>query len=168
MGEVNMLRGSHLVLATSVLCGCGSGGGPASPSGSAALTLDVAPNPLVEAICPVSACGPASGQLYAVGTLTVRETSGVGGRVDSIAMTQRTADGTIQGSGQFDANAITALAVTNRFAGNASLSIPGIGVHYARALGGRPSMLSVNVRATDDDGHSVTAAIEVTVTPLLR
>ncbi len=163
-----MARVFCAVLAGLLLCGCGSGDGPVSPVGSAALTLEMAPDPLAEAICPASACGSEAGQLYSVGTLTLRETGGLGGRVDSIAMVQRAAGGAIQGAGQFDADAVAALAATNRFAANGLLSIPDIGVHYERSLGGLPASLTVTVRATDEGGHSVTAAIEVPVTPLSR
>jgi hypothetical protein len=158
-----------LAVAVAVLaCACGSGDSPASPSGRASLTLGMAPSPVLEAVCPPSACGSGATQLYAVGTLTLRETAGVGGRVESLAMTQRTGAGVTQGSGQFDASAVAGLAGSSRFAANGSLEVPGIGVHYDPALGGTPATLTVTLQATDDGGHSVSATLAVPVTPLAR
>jgi hypothetical protein len=145
--------------------GCG-GGGPSSPSGQAVLSLSLAPNPLPEAVCPPSACGVATGQVYAIGTLTVRETAGVAGRIDVVSMTQRTVDGTVMASGQFDAAAIAALAGTNRFASNGTVTIPAVGVHYDQALGHVAATVTVVVQATDESGHAVSAMISAPVTPL--
>jgi hypothetical protein len=144
--------------------GCG-GSSPASPSGSAVLALSIAPNPVPEAVCPPSACGTVTNQLYAVGTLTLRETGGVGGRVDSVSMTQRTGAGATMGTGQFDATAVATLASTNRFVANGVLSIPGIGVHYDRSLGGSAATLTVTLQATDDGGHTISATIQAPVAP---
>ncbi len=145
--------------------GCG-GGSPASPSGQAVLSLSLAPNPLLEAVCPRSACGVATGQLYAVGTLTIRETAGVAGRIDVVSMTQRTVAGTVMASGQFDASAIAALAGTNRFAPNGSVTIPAVGVHYDQALGHVEATLTVVVQTTDENGHALSPMISAPVAPL--
>jgi hypothetical protein len=145
------------------LCACGAG--PASPSRTAALTLAIVPDPVPEAPCPTSACGDAVDQLFAVGALRLSETNGVGGRVDSISMTQTSASRVVA-SGTFDAAAVAALAGSNRFTPNGRLEVPGIGVHYDRSLGSVEATLSVTVRATDDAGHSLSATAAVAVAPL--
>lgn len=143
------------------LAACG-GSSPSAPR-QARVALAADPSPVQEAPC--GGCGAATQQLWAVTTLSVRETGGVGGRVSGIAVSARNDQGTMLGEGRFDAAGLAALAGSSRLEANGSLEIPQLGPHYDRSLGGRPATLSLTLQLDDDAGHRVEASLDVPVLP---
>jgi len=144
---------------------CGDNPPAVSPDArpAASFALSVSPDPIVEAPC--GGCGPLTGQLWAVGTLTIRETAGVGGSVDQIAMRLHRGGQTIA-EGSFAAAAITTLAGSNRVPAAGHLDVPMVGPHYDQALGGMMSTLTFTVSLTDDGGHTAQTTVDVTVQPM--
>ena len=142
-------------------CGGGAGTGPSAPA-VAALTLAASPGSWAAVACPPSSCGPVTGELEAAGSVTIRETAGVGGTVDTIAMQSRDAGGAVLGQGTFDAAGVRQLAGTDRVAASGSRAVPGVGMHFAPDR--RPATIVVTVHFTDDRGNGLDASVTVPVT----
>jgi hypothetical protein len=128
----------------------------------AAFTVTVAPDPIVEAPC--GGCGPSSGQLWAVGTVTIQETAGAGASVQRIAMRLARGGETIA-EGSFDAAAVGAIAGSNRVPARGALAVPEVGPHYDEALGGMNATLTFTIDLTDDGGHPAQKIVDVAVVP---
>jgi hypothetical protein len=138
----------------------------ASPSpGTAVLSITVAPDPLkILWVCPVS-------DSYCYGsldsTVTVTETAGVGGRVDSVDFTARE---TLLGSElttlHLSSDEIKAKAGTNRIEPMGKLAVrPIIEGYPVRNNIPRPSLnIDISVQATDDKGNLVKQTKRVPVT----
>jgi hypothetical protein len=151
-----------VVLVPLVFAACG-GASPGAPR-QAGVALSASPNPVQEEPC--GACGTLPDQLWAVTTLSVRETGGVGGRVAGVVVSLRNDQGTSLGGGRFDAAAIMSQAGTSRVEANGLLSIPGMGPHYDRSLGGRPATLSLTLQLDDDNAHHLEVSLDVPVLPV--
>jgi len=153
-----------LAVALAVLPSCGGGGGPTGPTGPSSSSVTIAVNPPAWAAvaCPASSCGPVTGELEAAGTLIVRETAGLGGSVDSIAVQSRDAAGAVLAQGAFDAAGVRQLAGTNRVAASGSLNVPGVGMHFAPDR--RPATIAITVQFIDDRGNRLSASLSVAVT----
>ena len=118
---------------------------------TAQVQLTASPSTINPSICPTERCGSATGQVEALTTVTVRETGGVAGRVDSIRMTlRRTADNALITEGVFTPAAPT------RFPANGTVTLP-VAVHYDVAQGAATATLTLSLAATDDNNHSVSA-----------
>jgi hypothetical protein len=129
----------------------------ASPSpGTAALTITVAPDPLrVLWVCPVS-------DSYCYGsldsTVTVTETAGVGGRVDSVDFTARDSLlGVELTTLHLSSEDIKTKAGTNRIEPMGKIAVrPIIEGYPIRNNVPRPSLnIDISVQATDDKGNVV-------------
>jgi hypothetical protein len=145
-----------LLLAGLLVPGCHiDRSGPAGPS-QAALDISVAPDPLrILWVCP-----PADVNCY--GTLdavvTIAETAGVGGRLESIEFVVRdTVLGQPVGTLRLSAAEIQARAGTDRLQPMGRLAVrPIIEGYPVRANLPRPSLAAdVDVRMTDDKGNAV-------------
>jgi hypothetical protein len=152
-----------LAVALAVLPACGGGGGPTEPAGPASATITIAATPPSWAAvpCPPSSCGSVTGELEAAGTVAIRETAGLGGNVDSIAVQGRDAGGTVLIQGAFDAAGVRQLAGTNRVAASGSLAVPGVGMHFSPDR--RPATIVVTVQLTDDRGNRLGPSLAVPV-----
>lgn len=138
----------------------------ASPSpGTAALAITVAPDPLkILWVCPVS-------DTYCYGsldsTVTVSETGGVGGVVNSVDFTVRDSVlGTALTTLHLSGDDIKAKAGTNRIEAMGKLAVrPIIEGYPVRSNIPRPSVnIDVDVQVTDDLGHVVKQTKRVPVT----
>ncbi len=138
----------------------------ASPSPtSAALDIGVAPDPLkVLWVCPVS-------DTYCYGsldsTVTVTETAGVGGRVDSVDFTARDATlGVALTTLHLSSDDIKTKAGTNRIEANGKLAVrPIIEGYPVKNNVPRPTLnIDIAVQMTDDKGNLVSKTKRVPVT----
>jgi hypothetical protein len=152
------------VLVVSCLAACGDNAAtPLPDAGPASFAVTVAPNPIQEEPC--GGCGPVTGQLWAVGMMTVTESAGVAGSVDAIGMRLTGASSQVIAEGSFDAAAVRALAGSNRVPAHGTLAIPHVGPHYDEAAGGNPATLRFTVDLVDDGGHAAQKIVDVPVTP---
>jgi hypothetical protein len=166
----------HRVLVVAIvtaLAGAACSGGsssipPTAPGGAsgppAVLALSVAPTPIVED--PTCSCGGLPNRVSAIGRLSVRETAGVGVRIDGLRATLRNdATGATTFTNDFTAADVAGHANgVNRVAANGALVVIDVGGHYDRGLRGAATM-TIEVRGTDDRGNIVTATLAVPVTP---
>ena len=88
--------------------------------------------------------------------VTIRETGGVGGILESATLTlRRDTDGVVLANA---AGMLTAVP----FTAYQSVTVS-TGVHYARAEGGTPATLTIAVSGRDDNGHPINATLAVPV-----
>jgi hypothetical protein len=144
-----------------------SGSGASAPSTSgtspaAVIVLSMTPDPVVED--PACLCGGLPNRVSAIGRLTVRETAGVGVRIDSLRATLRnSATGATTFTSDFtQADVAGHAGGVNRVAASGSLNVIDVGGHYDRGLSGA-GILTIEVRGTDDRGNAVTAQLVVAV-----
>lgn len=131
------------------IVGCGTTTGP-QPAAQIQLTSNSAT--IFPVVC--QNCGSVADQIEALATLTLRESNGVAGTVESVTMTlRRNSDNAIL------ANATQPRGV--RFAANGSVELE-VGVHYDRSQGA-PATLNITVNARDDNSHQITAALALPV-----
>jgi len=138
---------------------------PSPSPTSAALDIAVAPDPLkVLWVCPVS-------DTYCYGsldsTVTISETGGVGGRVDSVDFTARDATlGVSLTTLHLSSDDIKAKAGTNRIEAGGKLAVrPIIEGYPVKANIPRPSIsIDISVQVTDDKGNVVSKTKRVPVT----
>jgi hypothetical protein len=141
-------------------CGGGDPRTPVDPTvPQATLQVTAAPSPVTVTVCPADRCGATSlPQFEVITTLTVRETGGVGGRVDSITVTlRRNSDNTVAMSGT-----INPASVQVRFAANGTAAVP-LAIHASQSDLTVQTTASLVVNATDDNGRAVTATLTVPV-----
>lgn len=153
----------------SACAGASTASSPSAPGSAAAavVVLTIAPNPIGEdASC---LCGGLPNRVAVIGRVTVRETAGVGVRVDSLRATLRnSATAATTFTNDFTAADIAGHASgVNRVAASGSLEVIDVGGHYDRGLSGAGTM-TIELRGTDDRGNAVTAQLAVAVTPAPR
>lgn len=86
--------------------------------------------------------------------MTVRETGGVGGIVESTTLKLRR-----DGAGlSTSAGTLTSVC----FTANQSVTVP-TGVHYDRTQGGSPATLTIALSGRDDNGHAIQATRAIPV-----
>jgi hypothetical protein len=142
------------IAAAGLLSACG--GGPTGPRPSARLEASASPSPINPIECPLSSCGSLLNQLEAASTLTIRETAGVAGIVESVSLVmRRSSDGAVV------ANATP--SVGTRFSAGGSLALP-VAVHWDRGQMTTDGSLAVMVNARDDNSHAVTVSLTIPVT----
>lgn len=146
------LRLLTLVVAATVAIGCDT---PTGPRPTANLQATAAPSPITPVVCPVSNCGSLANQLEATAVVTVRETAGVGGTIESTTLVlRRNSD---------NATIVTATPnVGTRFGANGSVEVP-IAVHWDRDQMTTSATLTVTINARDDNQHSVTVLVTIPV-----
>lgn len=141
-----------LVVAATVVIGCDT---PTGPRPTANLQAAAAPSPITPVVCPVSNCGSLANQLEATAVVTVRETAGVGGTIESTTLVLRRSSD--------NATIVTAAPnVGTRFGANGSVDVP-IAVHWDRDQMTTPATLTVTINARDDNQHSVTVLVTIPV-----
>lgn len=158
-----------LILAAVVLPSCEYLDKPSTPAASpspagAALDIAVAPDPLrVLWVCPV---GDANCYGSLDTTVTITETAGVGGRLDSVDFTARDAVlGVSLTTLHLSADDIKAKAGTSRIEAMGKLAVrPIIEGYPVRANVPRPQInIDISVQMTDDKGNVVTKTKRVPV-----
>lgn len=152
-----------------MLAACGGGGGnggPAAPPTAANIALSASPSSVIAAPCPPSSCGSLTGQMEATASLSLRETAGVGARIDQIAISLASDSGPIIASGAFDASGVATLAGgSNRVNANSALTVPRIGGHFpAASSAALPGTLTYTAHLTDDHNNVITLTASVRVT----
>src|SRR3989442_6774041 len=126
-------------------CG-GSNSTPTAPTPTrASITLTVSPNPATATVCPLP-CGilgipddPHSYHFSVTGTLTIQETAGVGGNIDSV---------NVQPTDSFNAG----YQSVGRIAANGTLQFPLSSAYGVDSPNGSESIL-IAVVVTDDRGN---------------
>jgi hypothetical protein len=93
------------------------------------------------------------------------ESGGIGARVQSLGMRLHDAAGATVAEGSFDTAAVTQLAGTARLPADGRLDVPSVGPHYDAAKGGRALTLTYTVTVLDDNGHTLSEALDVPVHP---
>lgn len=151
-----MARVRTILISGATLISMGCGGNPTAPAPAARIQLTASPAAITPTICPPSSCGPVADQLEALTTLTIRETGGVGGIVESATLTlRRDSDGAVL------ANA-AGTPTPVRFTANQSVTVP-TSVHYDRAQGRHPATLTIALTGEDDNGHAIQATLAIPV-----
>jgi hypothetical protein len=120
------------------------------------------PDPIVEdATC---LCGGLPNRTAAIGRLSIRETAGIGVRVDSLrASARQAASGAMTFQSDFTAADVAGHASgQNRVPATGTLEVIDVGGHYDRSLSGAATM-TIDVRGTDDRGNAVTATVSVAI-----
>ena len=86
-----MFKRACVVLLLISASACGGNSTPTAPPPTQAnITFTASPNPVTATVCSPACAGSTSGNSYqfqVVGTLTIQETAGIGGNVDSITET---------------------------------------------------------------------------------
>jgi len=127
--------------------GCGgSNSTPTAPTPTgASITLTVSPNTATATVCPLP-CGilgipddPYSYHVFVTGTLTIQETAGVGGTIDSV---------NVQPANSFN----TIYTSVGRIAANGTLQFPLSSAYGVDSPNGSESIL-IAVVVTDDRGN---------------
>jgi hypothetical protein len=147
---------ASLVVCVSPFAGCG-GGGPPGPS-AATVSVTATPATWAAAACPPSHCGPLQGELEVIGTLTLRESAGVGANVESIGVEARSMAGAPLFRLTFDAATVARDAGTSRNLGRGMLAVP-ISLHFPPSS--RPSTIAFTVTYLDDGGHRTSDGVNV-------
>lgn len=128
---------------------------PTGPRPTAVLQPTAAPSPITPVLCPVSNCGSVTNQLEATTVITVRETAGVAGTIQSATyVLRRNSDNAVI------VNATPSLNV--RFTANGSVDVP-VGVHWDRGQMTTASTLTVTINARDDNQHTVSTSMTIPV-----
>lgn len=160
-----------IVIASAIAVNCGGGSSPAAPTptappggGSARLALSIAPDPIVED--PRCLCGGLPNRVAAIGRLTIRETEGVGVRIDGLRATaQQLATGTTTFMSDFTSADVAGHAAgSNRVTATGTLDVIDVGGHYDRSVSGAATM-RIDVRGTDDRGNAIEATLTVSIAP---
>ena|SRR5437867_2187317 len=128
-------------------CG-GSNSTPTAPTPTrASITLTVSPNPATATVCPLP-CGilgipddPYSYHFSVAGTLTIQETAGVGGNIDSV---------NVQPTNSFN----TGYQSIRRFAANGTVQFPLWAAYGVGSPNGSQSILIAAVFTDDRGNHS--------------
>jgi hypothetical protein len=142
-----------LFLLAAVACG-GSDGSTAPTPTQANISVTLSPNPVTATDCSPT-CQGADGRLFrwsAQGSLTIRETAGIGGNVNSITVTAFNPEAV------YTSDVIVRMAGTNRVAAHGMLVVP-ISFGYGlvdNANASRQVVLPYVVQLTDDRGNQVT------------
>ena len=145
-------------------CGSNSSGGtptqptPAPTPARAQIQVTASPSPAPLAVCPPASCGAPSAEFEVATTLTVRETAGVAGRVDSVAIAlRRNSDNVIVLN-----TTISSASVQVRFTANGSVSVP-LTFHHPQSDITAQTTAALVVNATGDTGGAITAAFSLPV-----
>lgn len=153
--DVNRIVGVALAAAWCGAAACG--GGPTGPPPTAVLQIGSTPATIVSAVCPPSHCGPLTGQLEVLATLTIRETAGVAGVVNRVTFVVRRQSDNASVA-QSDA------APAARFTARGSVTLP-LALHFEAAASESNMKVVVTVEAGDDNGHTISTSTEVLVLP---
>ena len=143
-----------LIAATIVSCVAACEGGITAPA-QASVALTMSPDFPVAADCSPP-CQNLDGGLFrwrVNGTLTIQETSGIGGNVESITVTN------LNPPIVFNSGVIVQRAGTNRLTGRGTLVFP-IVISYGpvNAVGPRRTVIDLAVSFADDRGNHITAS----------
>lgn len=128
---------------------------PTGPKPTAVLQAAAAPSPITPVLCPVSNCGSVTNQLEATTVVSVRETAGVAGTIQSATYVLRR-----NSNNAVIANATPPLNV--RFTANGTVDVP-VGVHWDRDQMTDASTLTVTINARDDNQHTVSTSVTIPV-----
>ena len=142
-------------------CGGGGGGNPGGPSPqpqTAVIQVTAPPSPVALTVCPPERCGSSAPEFEVLTTLTVRETGGVAGRVDSIGVTLRRSSDNVT----ILSTTISAASVQVRFPANGSVEVP-FAIHHVQSDVTGPTAAALVLNATADGGRAVTANVTVPV-----
>ncbi len=142
------------VLAISLwLAACSS---PTSPTPTKAnISVSILPSPITAMACGPPLC-PVPGEHSASLNITIRETAGVGGNVNSITITAMVGNAPIGVPISLDPTTITQAAGTNHMSARGSLVVPD--TFYTVAL---PLVVNVSVTFVDDNGHQIVTTAQV-------
>ena len=147
-----------LYVLTTAAAACGGGGTPTQPVTPTGATIQVtaSPAPVSLTLCDPPACTTPGYEV--ITTLTLRETAGIAGRVDSITLTlRRNSDNQVL----VTAN-ITPASIQVPFTANGTATIP-FAMHVARTDVTSQTTLALVVNATDSGGRAVTTSLTVPV-----
>ena len=146
------------------LSGCGFDGelptptrppSPPVPPSQAAVTLSLVPSP-IDAVVPADGSTPWS----AAWTLSIRETTGIGGAIDFVRATLADANGVSIAETELDAGEVGAqLGGSNRIGGGSGHEIP-MNLNFDFPADSHSGDLTVTVQLSDDRGNTVSAAAD--------
>ena len=130
---------------------------PVTQPTQASITLTVSPNPVTALDCspPCVATSGIGYRFHITGTLTVQETAGVSGNIDSI---------TVTGFATFGADDVIMRSGTNHVAAKGSLSFP-LNLIYGRTddpNATRSRVVPITVAFGDDRGNRLTPVVQWT------
>jgi hypothetical protein len=151
-----------VLLLTAVACGENSTPTSSTPT-RARLAVSVAPSPITAQRCSPQ-CLSESGTAFdfsAPFTVTLKESVGIGAKVNSITVTGSTGFVTFNPV-VFDSSHIAQTAGTNHVSPNGSLAVP-LSIVYTTPAGTPNLTLNISAQFTDDQSNQVTATGQVTV-----
>jgi hypothetical protein len=146
-----------LLLMSAAACGP-AGNAPSSNPTQAAVTVTVSPNPVTATACAPPCLAANTSNLYqfnVAGTLTIQETAGIGGNVDSITTTLCSPSCVLASAD------IVQRSGTSRLAARGTLAVP-LSFVYGLTTTPNPSrsvVIPLTVQVTDDRGNKVTSAV---------
>lgn len=144
---------ARLLGGMTLVAACGSN--PAGPAPTAVLVVTPDRTTVNSAVCPPSHCGPLTGQREVEASLTVRETGGVAGTIQKVTLTLRRRSDNTSIAGGEEGQGL-------RFSARGSVVVP-IAVHYDETLGEANMKVVAVVDAVDENGHVVSATVEIQV-----
>ncbi len=130
-------------------------GGPSAPAPTAVVVMMPAQPTVAATVCPPEHCGPLAGQMEVVTSVTVRETAGVGGVIRQVTLALRRQSDNANIAGGAEGQGV-------RFPARGSVTVP-LAIHYDQSLGERNMKVVATLEADDDNGHRVTATVEIEV-----
>jgi hypothetical protein len=135
------------------------GESPPGPSGQSAIQVTASPSPVPLVVCPPEQCGSSGPSQFEIATtLTLRETGGVAGRVDSIGITlRRNSDSVVILN-----TTIAPASIQVAFGANGTAAIP-FAMHVAQSDATAQTTATLVVNATDTAGRAVSATLTVPV-----
>jgi hypothetical protein len=151
-----------LIVATVASFAASCGGNSAAPTPAQAnIAVTLSPNPVTAIDCSPS-CQASDGRLFrwrVPGTLTIQETAGVGGNVDSITVTNITPQLV------FSSDVIAQRSGTNHVAARGTLLFPLNLFHGPVDTPNAPrqSVIPLGIQFTDDRGNHLTASAQWSV-----
>jgi hypothetical protein len=133
---------------------------PAGPRPTAVLEATASPSPVTPVVCPESSCGSLANQLEVTSTVTVRETAGVAGTIETVTLLLRRSSD--------NATIVNAApSVGTRFAASGSVSVP-VAMHWGQNQLTTSATLTVTINARDDNGHTVNTSVAIPVLPFAQ
>lgn len=160
-----MKRALAILSLVSASCG-GSSSSPTAPTptqpSKAVITVTASPT------SQVATCVTTQSLCAATVTVTIAESAGLGGVVNSINSKFRNPAGTVGDDFTYDAAMIVTMSGNNRLPAGSFLTVPTtgttrIGNLWSQAGIGRVGVLVITVQVTDDRGNAITGTLNVPV-----
>jgi hypothetical protein len=147
-----------VVVASLLTFGCDDSTTSSDPVGVAEIELSFSPDPV-----NAQASTNAEYQWMASFTLTISETAGTGGDIDSLsANLYESAGGIIINGGENDQVQISTDAESNRVEASSNATVD-FNCFYTLPGGGHEALVTVTIRFIDDNGYVTDGTVEVSV-----